>query len=152
MVFKTISSDRAQKYTKKPSKKIRQAQADLKRSFNAWKLAGKPGSRPNPVRQSYREARTALQRLSRYEGNLASIKQNNHLMHLNKSDKSKIFAALKRSRGDFSQSMTPVLHTPVGTFLGHDVLEGLAADTEHLGKSNENNSKQKSHNSFPYHL
>ena len=33
--------------------------------------------------------------------------------------------------------MTNVLHTPVGTFTGADVLEGFAADAEHLGKTNE---------------
>ena len=36
--------------------------------------------------------------------------------------------------------MTSVLHTPVGTFSGSDVLEGFASDAEHLGMSNEENS------------
>ena len=35
--------------------------------------------------------------------------------------------------------MTSVLHTPVGTFTGSDVLEGFAADAEHLGMTNEEN-------------
>ena len=35
--------------------------------------------------------------------------------------------------------MTLVLHTPIGSFHGQDVLEGFAADTEHLGKSNDGN-------------
>ena len=140
MVFKTSSSNTALKLANKPSKKVRQAQAALRRSFNAWKAEGKPGCSANPVRQRYREARGLLQRLLRHESNLSSIKQNNYLMHLNKFNKSKIFAALKKDRGVFSNTMTPVLHTPVGTFLGDDVLEGLASDTEHLGKSNEGNS------------
>ena len=51
----------------------------------------------------------------------------------------RIFAAIRKARGDPPPTMTSVLHTPVGTFSGPDVLEGLAADAEHLGKSNEDN-------------
>ena len=36
--------------------------------------------------------------------------------------------------------MTPVLHTPVGTYHGDDVLGGFAADAEHLGNSNEDDN------------
>ena len=32
---------------------------------------------------------------------------------------------------------TPVLATPVGTFHGRDILEGFASDAEHLAKSND---------------
>ena len=58
-------------------------------------------------------------------------------MHLNKSDKSRIFAAVKKLRGKYSSTSPSVLHTPVGTYTDQDVLEGFAADAEHLGKSNE---------------
>ena len=58
-------------------------------------------------------------------------------MRMNHSDRTKIFAAVRRARGDFSSTMTSILQTPVGTFTGHDVLEGFAADAEHLGKTNE---------------
>ena len=58
-------------------------------------------------------------------------------MSLKKKDQSRIFAAVKKFRGDNPSKMTPVLSTPIGTFHGDDVLEGFAADTEHLGRSNE---------------
>ena len=125
---------------KKPSLKIRQAQNDLKRKFNAWKRAGKPTSKTDPSRSGYREARSNLQRVSRYEETLKKVKENNFLMHLDQRNQSKIYSAMKKSRGNISTNMTPVLHTPVGTYYGEDVLEGFAADTEYLGKSNE--SKQ----------
>ena len=31
---------------------------------------------------------------------------------------------------------TPILHTPVGSYYGQDILEGFAADAEYLGKLN----------------
>ena len=138
MVFKT-SSSKNQKLPKRVPKDIRQAQATLKKCWNIWKNAGKPGCTASAARQDYRDARANLQRLSRHKNNLHNIKQNNHLMHLNHTNKSKIFAVLKKVRGDYSTNMTSVLHTPVGTFSGQDVLEGFASDTEYLGKSNEGN-------------
>ena len=136
MVFSSKTSE-VRKTTKKPPLKIRQARALLKKSFKAWKRAGKPGCKDDPLRQHYREARASLQRLHRYHNNLASIRDNNYLMHLNKSDKSRIFAAVKKLRGKYSSTSPSVLHTPVGTYTDQDVLEGFAADAEHLGKSNE---------------
>ena len=47
---------------------------------------------------------------------------------------------MKKLRGNSSNTVTSLLHTPVGTFHGDDVLEGFAADAEHLGKSNEGSS------------
>ena len=123
---------------KKPSLKIRQAKNDLKRKFNAWKTDGKPSSRAAPSRSEYTAARSHLQRVSRNEETLRKVKENNFLMHLDKRNRSKIFSVMKKSRGNSSNTITPVLHTPVGTYHGEDVLEGFAADTEHLGKSNEN--------------
>ena len=60
-------------------------------------------------------------------------------MYLDKGNKSKIFSFLRRKRGNTSHTMTTVLSTPVGTYSNEDVLEGFAADAEHLGKSNEGN-------------
>ena len=41
---------------------------------------------------------------------------------------------MKKSRGERSKPPTNILKTPVGTYLGEDVLEGFAADAEHLGR------------------
>ena len=122
---------------KKPSLKIRQAQNLLSRKFNEWKRAGKPSDRFNHARAAYRKARSNLQKLSRDEENLLTIKQNNTMMHLDQNDRSKIFAAMKKVRGGHSNTSTTVLHTPAGTFHGEDILEGFAADAEFLGRSNE---------------
>ena len=48
---------------------------------------------------------------------------------------------MKKKQGNRPGSMTSVLHTPVGSYSHDDVLEGFAADTEHLGRSNEGNKK-----------
>ena len=109
----------------------------MEKTFNIWKKAGKPTPGKNPTRAAYSDARRNLQRLVRHEATLLNIKLNNNLMHLNNSDRSKIFAIVKKARGDYSNTMTNVLQTPVGTYYGEDVLEGFAADAEHLGKSNE---------------
>ena len=61
-------------------------------------------------------------------------------MHLNHSNKSKIFSAVKKFRGDYTSTMPSSLETPVGSYYGQDILEGFAADTEHLGKCNEGNN------------
>ena len=135
MVFESKSANHKVS-PKLPSKAIRQAQNNLKKLFKSWKKAGKPTSNV-PSRLNYTEARASLQRLIRQEANFLLTRQQNHLMSLKKKDQSRIFAAVKKFRGDNQSKMTPVLSTPIGTFHGDDVLEGFAADTEHLGRSNE---------------
>ena len=49
-------------------------------------------------------------------------------------DKSKVYSRMKNLRSQRSSSKPPQLKTPVGTFYGEDVLEGFAADAEHLGR------------------
>ena len=46
---------------------------------------------------------------------------------------------MKKFRGQSQAVMTSKLQTPVGTYQGEDVLEGFAADSEFLGRSNETN-------------
>ena len=60
---------------KKPPWRIRQARSTLNKCFKAWKKAGRPCNKEDPIRQRYAEARSNLQRLTRYENNLANIKQ-----------------------------------------------------------------------------
>ena len=127
---------------RKPCLKIRQAQNRLKRAFLLWKQSGKPTSKADPVKAAYAQARSELQSLRRQVDNLSNIKQNNYLMHLDHTNRSKIFKFMKRMRGhDHSPAMTNVLNTPVGTYSDEDILEGFAADTEYLGKSNDYNNK-----------
>ena len=42
---------------------------------------------------------------------------------------------MKKFRGQSASSYPHKLVTPVGTFHGADVLEGFAADSEHLGRT-----------------
>ena len=127
--------------TRKPSLRIRQAQNILKKCFDEWKKAGKPTSRADPASTAYREARSNLQYLRRHEVKLSNIKDNNYLMYLNKSNKSQIFNFMRRKQGKYTKSMTNVLYTPIGAYNHEDVLEGFAADTEYLGRSNVGNKK-----------
>ena len=120
------------------SLKIRQAQNSVKSSFQCWKRSGKPASKSNPTRLAYTAARARLQILQRYEDNLHLIRQNNHLMYSHTKNRNQVYAYMKKVRGAHSDTTTSTLHTPVGSFHGEDVLEGFAADAEHLGKLNEN--------------
>ena len=122
---------------KLPPIKVRQAQNSLKKMFKLWKDDGKPTSISKSSRRCYTDARRNLQRIIRQEKNFLHIRQHNHLMFLDRKNRSKIFSVVRRSRGVSSKTITPVLHTPVGAYHGEDVLEGFAADAEHLGKSNE---------------
>ena len=88
-----------------------------------WKKAGKPSSRSDPTRLAYCSARANLQRIRRYEDNLQSIKQNHHLMQSNKNNRNKVYECMKKARGEKSSSETSLLFTPVGQYLGDDVLE-----------------------------
>jgi hypothetical protein len=121
-----------------PSLKIRQAQNSITSSFHNWKRNGKPATKSDPTRLEYTAARARLQMLRRYEDNLQLIRQNNHLMYSHANNRNQVYAYMKRARGDHSDTTTSILHTPVGSFHEEDVLEGFAADAEHLGKSNEN--------------
>ena len=138
MVFDSKTSSNHKDH-KSPSKKIRQAQDALKYSFRVWKKAGKPASRLDQTRLAYSDARASLQRLTRYEDNLQQIKQNHHLMFSNKYNRNAVYASLRKSLGEDS-STSSVLHTPVGTFNGDDVLEGFTADAEYLGKPNDDSN------------
>ena len=69
-----------------------------------------------------------------YRENLKTIRHNNLVMNSFTSDRNMVFSAMKRLRGQKLSSHPLKLVTPVGTFLHHDVLEGFAADAEHLGK------------------
>ena len=51
------------------------------------------------------------------------------------SDRNKVYQKLKRLRGQKSTSNPLKLVTPVGTYFGNEVLEGFAADAEHLGRA-----------------
>ena len=58
-------------------------------------------------------------------------------MHAHSNDRNKIYSTMKRLRNEPVKNMTNTLTTPVGTFYGEDVLEGFAADAEHLAKPND---------------
>ena len=135
LVFNTKPPGKLKKMLK--SKTIRQAEQLLTREHRKWKKAGKPVSKTNTFKIKYSQARSKLQHCIRNENYLKNIKNNIELMHANISDKNKVYSKMKSLRGSASRSFTSKLITPVGTFHGDDVLEGLAADAEHLGKPND---------------
>ena len=61
-------------------------------------------------------------------------------MRSHQNNRNQVYASLKKARGDTSDNTTSVLDTPVGSYHGQEVLEGFAADAEHLGKSNEDST------------
>ena len=133
----TPKNSRSHSSPNKQSLKVRQAQNLLKKHFKNWKQAGRPPSKKDPVRLLYTESRRHLQTTRRYEDNLRLIKQNHELMRSHQHNRNQVYASLKKARGDYSDNTTSVLDTPVGSYHGQEVLEGFAADAEHLGKSNE---------------
>ena len=138
IVFDTKSSKKPA--APKSSKEIIQAEKTLSNTFRKWKKAGKPPSKTDPSRLAYAAARSNLQRLRRYKENLRNIKQNNYLMYSERNNRNNVYTSMKKFRGGSSSATTSLLQTPVGTFHGEDVLEGFAADAEHLGKSSEPSS------------
>ena len=104
--------------SKKQSLKIRQAQNILSAKFDAWKNAGKPPSKSDPTRAAYTAARSNLQRLSRYEDTLRSIKHNNTLMHCDQNDRNRIFSIMKKDRGVSANTGTSV------SLLMQNILDG----------------------------
>ena len=114
------------------SKKVEIAKKRLKNSFRKWKSAGSPKLKSHPVRALYLSVKYDFQRLVRREENLKIIKHNNFIMGSLMRDKNRVYSRMKQLRGQQSSSIPPKLVTPVGTFVGDDVLEGFAADAEHL--------------------
>ena len=135
LTFETKASKKP--FALKSPKKVVQAEQILSKAFKKWKKAGRPSSTSDPVRLAYTSARSNLQKTKRYVENLRNIKQNNYLMYSERHDRNKVYAKMKKLRGESSNQATSLLHTPAGTFHGEDVLEGFAADAEHLGRSNE---------------
>ena len=135
MVFevKTKKSSASERF----SGKLKKAERSLSESFKCWKRAGKPPCNSNHKRASYTKARANLQRLRRNAENSKFIRENNFLMHAEKNYRNSVYTKMKRNRVTLSNSTTSLLNTPVGSFHGDDVLEGFAADAEHLGTSNE---------------
>ena len=119
-------------------KVVRQAEILLIRAHRKWKKAGKPESALYQVRKDYNTARSNLQYINRQVNNLKNIRMNNDLMQSSILDKQKIYSKMKYLRGNSQRTFTSKLVTPTGTYQGEDVLEGLAADAEHLGKPNTN--------------
>ena len=134
-VFKTAKLGRPSQ--SKSSTAILQSEKRVIKHFKAWKAAGKPGSKSSTTRASYTKARSELQKLRRRQEHLQHISENMYLIHSSRHDRNKVYARMKRYRGEFQNTTTKLLITPVGSFSGLDVLEGFAADAEYLGKSNE---------------
>ena len=122
------------KRKKNVSKRMENAWDQLQSKFNQWKKAGKPKEIFNKNFQNYKTARGNFQRVRREELDRASIQNNNTIMHCDGYDHDKMFKIMKRIRGDKFRTITNKLVTPVGTYYGDNVLEGFAADAEHLGK------------------
>ena len=124
----------------KSSRNQENAEKLVVKCFKIWKSAGKPTAKADITRLNYTSARSNLQKLRRYEDNLHSIRENNFLMNSHRNDRNKVYARMKKHRGQANKNVNSVLHTPVGSFHGEDVLEGFASDAEHLGRSSEASS------------
>ena len=116
------------------SNKMNQVWSHLDKMFKIWKKGGKSRDESNVDFQKYKSARGSFQRMRRYESNLVNIKDNNLIMHSDSRDKNMFYNLMKRIRGQTTRPITNKLVTPTGTYIGSDVLEGFAADAEHLGK------------------
>ena len=93
-------------------------------------------AKTNPIRQAYVLSRSNLRRIQRYEENLDHIRNNNLLMHATVHDRNKVYSMMKRARRHETKNLTTLPNTPVGSYHGEDVLEGFAADAEHLATLN----------------
>ena len=117
---------------KKPSKILARAENNLNMLFYRWKKESKPSSDTSNSKMLYIQARAELQRLRRREENMRFVSSNNTIMHLDQTNRSMIFKTLKTYMGTNKTEGTQVLHTPIGSYYGEDVLEGFAADAEYI--------------------
>ena len=141
MVFETkLSKPTPSRIKTKPRKLIR-AEELVAKSFMYWKRAGRPLEKDNPIRYKLCQAKSHLQKLTRQDENLKTIKLNNKLINSNKHNRNQVYSTLKRMRSERQKPATNVLETPVGTYHGDDVLEGFAADAEHLGRPTTEDKK-----------
>ena len=128
------STNRMERKSQKKSQNLSKEETVLIKRFKEWKAAGKPRSRSNPIRISYVSARSNFQRARRYKDNLSFIFTNNELMRAEMSDRNIIYRKMKKLRGKTAHIKPSYLDTPVGVYHGEDILEGFAADAEHLGR------------------
>ena len=115
-------------------KRLSKEESAVLKMFKQWKKAGKPRNKSNPTRQAYVRARANFQNRRRYLDNLSYVSNNNELMVSQISDRNQVYRKLKKMRNQSSSPVTSCLKTPVGVYHGVDILEGFAADAEHLGR------------------
>ena len=135
------STNRMERKSQKKSRNLSKEETVLIKRFKEWKAAGKPRSRSNPIRISYVSARSNFQRARRYKDNLSFIFTNNELMRAEMSDRNIIYRKMKKLRGKTAHIKPSYLDTPVGVYHGEDILEGFAADAEHLGRERGESSQ-----------
>ena len=116
------------------SRKQLKAEKELQKAYRVWKNKGKPKSQSDKYRVRYLNARSNYQKVSRHEQNQRFISDNNFLMKANKDDKNQVFARMRSARNVKSCPPTKLV-TPAGVFVGDDILEGYAADSEALART-----------------
>ena len=119
------------------SKKMRKARKLLQTAFRRWKACGESFCKTDPARAAYLKSRGEFQKVRRYEDSLAVIKENNFLMNSNISNRNLVYARIRKHRDRKSSTKPLLLETPVGRYVGDDVLEGFAADAEYLGRERD---------------
>ena len=118
----------------KKSRKLLECEKALKKAHKAWKIQGKPRASTNQSRASFLKARAELQKVNRMEQRMTSTRDNNYLMQADIFDKNRVFARMKSIRREKPRKPTKLV-TPTGIYLGDNILEGFAADSEYLGRA-----------------
>ena len=136
MTFATKTPQKKEKkiHMKRKNKTLQKEEATLLKMFKEWKKAGRPRSKSNPIRQAYVQARANFQRQRRYSDCMNYVSTNNELMIAQISDRNLVYRKMKKLRNRSSPPAPSSLNTPVGVYHGEDILEGFAADAEHLGR------------------
>ena len=115
------------------SKEYKAAHSDLKNVCRDWRKAGRPSDNLHPAKSQVLQSRRNLQRIARNEDASKSIKFSEELMETFRDNIVKVSSKLKKYRGEnIKRKDITSIETLNGTFDGHNVLEGFAANTEIL--------------------
>ena len=150
MTMGVKSEKKTSKFRNKPSARLHQSWLKLRKHFNVWKGEGKPRGDSKSFRE-YKLSRGIFQQVYRYERELKTIRNNNTIMHADKSNKKEFFKIIKNIRSGKTSQYPNTLTTPagIGTYHGIDTLEGFTADAELLGS---NTGKSDKHDNEFYKL
>ena len=131
---------------------VNRAWKKLQRAFKNWKQEGKPRLPSSNSYLTFKQARSNLQQIRRYQNNLKMIRTNNKLMQTHSCHRQRHFRLIKNLRTPRNKQSLSELHTQAGVYYGSDTLEGFAREAEILGSFVEESKEYDNHTRQSLHI